>query len=66
MQHIATNNGIIELPDTGFFTKLFCKHDIIEGEKCSSIGLRMISGEQKVKACKICGKVISEQFIPYE
>jgi RNase P subunit RPR2 len=64
--HISTKEGIIELPKTSPFKKLFCKHEIITGENCSSSGLRMISGEQRVTACKKCGHVFGQIFIPYE
>lgn len=66
--HIAvSNNGVVKIPDkTSLLKKLFCKHEIVTGEKCSANGLFIISGTDNVTVCKKCGKIIDEEFVPYD
>lgn len=64
---LSTKEGIIEIPELApFYKRWICNHEPVEGVNCSSIGLQMISGEQQVIACKKCGKILNERFIPYD
>ena len=59
------NNGVKEIKEKSFINKLFCKHDFIEGEKCSPIGMTRISGQDIIKVCAKCGKIIGSYSIEY-
>jgi len=59
------NKGIMEVRETSFIKKIFCKHEYVTGENCSSNGLVCISGEHLIKVCKRCGKVKGESFQKY-
>lgn len=64
--HLRTKEkGIIEIKSKGFFTQLFCKHEPIVGEHCSSIGLTRISGEDIYKVCEKCGKILGSKHTVY-
>lgn len=58
-------NGVKEINEKTFIGKLFCKHKFIEGEKCSPIGMTRISGQDIIKVCVNCGKVIDSYSINY-
>lgn len=51
------NKGIVEIKRKSFIKRVFCNHDFISGESCSSTGLTRISGQDIVTACKKCGVV---------
>ncbi|HBJ1646055.1 hypothetical protein EXM65_10420 [Clostridium botulinum] len=59
------SNGITEINQKSFIKKLFCKHEFIEGEHCSSIGLTRINGQDILIVCKHCGKVRKSYSIEY-
>lgn len=59
------NNGIVEIKVKPSIRKLFCKHQFITGENCSSIGMTCLSGEDIVTVCKKCGKIKNRTFKYY-
>lgn len=59
------NNGVKRIKEKSFIGQLFCKHDFIEGEKCSPSGMTRISGQDIIKVCINCGKVKKSYSINY-
>lgn len=59
------NKGVVQINKKSAIAKMFCKHEYIEGEICSSNGMTRISGEDKVVVCKKCGKVKKSDSYDY-
>jgi len=63
---MCSGKGIVEVKESSFVKKLFCKHsNTIEGLDCSSIGLMRISGEDRYLVCEDCGKILKELHTTY-
>lgn len=67
MRHLMTNGReIVSVPKIKPIRSWFCRHkNQISGLLCSEIGLMRISGEDRLKVCKDCGKILEEHHIVY-
>lgn len=66
MNLMCQGKGIIEVKESSFVKKMFCKHSsTVTGVSCSSIGLQRISGEDRYTVCEDCGKILKESHTQY-
>ena len=64
--YLATEKGILEVPQKKPFKALFCRHrSIVIGDSCSKNGMRRISGRDSYAVCMDCGKILDEQHLDY-
>ncbi len=64
--YLATKKGIVAIPEERKIRAIFCRHrNTIEGEMCSEIGMRRISGEDRYLICMNCGRVLAERHTTY-
>lgn len=59
------NGGVIKIGNKPAIARIFCKHEYIEGEICSSSGMTRIGGADKVVVCKKCGKISKSYSYDY-
>lgn len=58
-------NGVRKIESKSFIKQIFCKHEYIKGEICSSNGLIRISGQDFITVCNKCGKVKDKYRLEY-